>query len=421
MSVFALPQADPHDLRDAARRLTAAGRHLERRGADLAGHGLGTVASWSGTASLLMAARSREMQRRAEHGGRELVLLAGRTSQYAEHAETTRTQVARLNERWDDAVQRARAQAQAAARATADAERAARASADRARAAGAAPGPVHVPSFDDGSDRLAQEQAELRRRYEQVMDDLEAQGYQLERAVAERDASLLVPASVAGGVAIGLAVVKLITLPPKAVALAKYGVLLGQVGRYVGLADDVVQVGLKGTPEFAKLYDALHGATRTWPVIGRAVTTAGKYFLPITAFTGALDVITGGGYEGWRDPVTRVLGGAGTAGAVTLMLAGATMGPVGLAVAGTAVVAYGLWSLGNSIYDHREQIGRFLGRARDGAMRHVSSTITQMGRDVSRAKDLVVSGGRAVAGAVDDVVNVITAPTRLLPKIGGLF
>jgi len=98
----------------------------------------------------------------------------------------------------------------------------------------------------------------------------------------------------------------------------------------------------------------------------RAAGIAGKAFLPLTVATGAMDAVTGGGYDGARGWATRGFGAAGAIGAGTLLASSAgliALGPVGLGVAGAAVLGYGAWSAGNFIWDHREQIGEFVGDA----------------------------------------------------------
>jgi uncharacterized protein YukE len=119
----------------------------------------------------------------------------------------------------------------------------------------------------------------------------------------------------------------------------------------------------------------------------RAAGLVGKAFLPVTIATGAVDVVTGGGYEGARGWATRGFALGGVAGAGTLLLAGSALGPVGVAVAGGAVLAYGAWSLGNMIWDNREAIGDFV----SSAAGHVA--------------DAASTAWNATTGAVSDAVD----------------
>ncbi|MFF1528199.1 hypothetical protein [Cellulomonas sp. NPDC058312] len=140
-------------------------------------------------------------------------------------------------------------------------------------------------------------------------------------------------------------------------------------------------------------------------VPGAAVV--GRAFLPVTIYSGVSDALTGGGYSGGRGAATRALGAVGAAGATALLAssmaptlgAGAlALGPVGLAVAGAAVLAYGAWSLGNLVWDHREAIGDFLGSAWSG-----------IGDAAARARDV---GVRAASAAVDWARDRIGSVTR---------
>lgn len=98
----------------------------------------------------------------------------------------------------------------------------------------------------------------------------------------------------------------------------------------------------------------------------------GKLFLPGTVVSGLWDMVSGGGYEGWRDWATRGFGLAGAAGAVTLLVGGtalAVSAPITAAVAGGAVVLYSAWSAGNYVYDNWSTISDTAGRVWDTAGR----------------------------------------------------
>ncbi|GIG36217.1 WXG100 family type VII secretion target [Cellulomonas pakistanensis] len=139
-----------------------------------------------------------------------------------------------------------------------------------------------------------------------------------------------------------------------------------------------------------------------------AMRTLGKAFLPLTVVTGLADTVTGGGYDGARGWATRGFGLAGAAGAGTLIAVGTgalALGPVGLAVAGGAVLAYGAWSVGNLIWDNREAIGDFFQsaggviadgwNATTGAVSNaVSDAADWAGDQVDKAKDAVADFGK---------------------------
>ncbi|WP_147795679.1 hypothetical protein [Cellulomonas sp. Y8] len=161
-------------------------------------------------------------------------------------------------------------------------------------------------------------------------------------------------------------------------------------------AMDIFKNGKAVNPALARLLG---------PQLTGAMRVAGKAFLPLTVATGLADAWTGGGYEGARGWATRGFGLAGAAGAGTLLLAGASLGPVGLAVAGGAVLAYGAWSVGNLIWDNREAIGDFFqaagGKIADGwnattgaVSNAVSDAADWAGEQVDKAKDAVADFGK---------------------------
>jgi uncharacterized protein YukE len=123
----------------------------------------------------------------------------------------------------------------------------------------------------------------------------------------------------------------------------------------------------------------------------------GKLFLPLTVFDGAKDVLTGGGYEGWRDVASRGFGAGAVVGGVALLVGGAAIAPF----AAGAVAAYGLWKAGNAVYDNWDTIrdrttqlwgavSERAGRVWEGAGTHLDSALTW-------ARGLL--GGPRLAGA----------------------
>jgi len=425
VSHFAPPKADPYGLRDAARRLTEVGRDLDAGGQRIASTGAATLGSWQGSASLLMAARARELRRVTQQKEQALTVVAQATERYADEVEQAKDEVRRLNELWDEAVRRGQQQAAAAATARAAAERQAQAAAERAAAAGERARQRAVQSYDDGSAALAESQAQLEQRYRRLNEELEQDGFSLARALSSRDPITFLPGWIAGGVYTGQAAFKGLTTGVKAAKLARYSVLLRQVSQYFDVGNVRVASALRASAEFRALSEALYGKTSTTRFIGGARTVAGKAFLPLTLVSGLADIRTGGGYEGWRDPATRVAGATGVAGATALLISASpflfTLGPVGFAVAGAAVLAYGAWSIGNFVYDHRKAIAAFGGKVRDGVVRGVELQVEAARATVNAAKDVLATGAGAVGDAGKKVVDVITNPTRLIPKLADLF
>ena len=421
MSRFPAPAADPHALRDAARRLTRVGDELQGRGGQLDRTAAGTRGSWQGSASLLMVARAQRLADATRLQEDALHAVARATDRYAEQVEQAQSEVRRLNQLWDEAQHRAQQQVLAA-------ERAAREAAAQAQSG-------VRQRYDDGSGQLADTRAELERRFLLLNADLEQDGWSLQRALAERDPVAFLPEWVAGGLATGKAVVKGYGVASKAVPLGQYSLLVWQVSRFYRLSREPVRVAIGASAEHHALTEALHGKRHAVPVLGRPLTAVGRVFLPMTVLTGGIDVATGGGYEGWRDPVTRVAGAAGVAGGGALLLAGAgiiaPLGPVGLAVAGAAVLGYAAWGLGNLVYDNRAAIGAFC-KAYGAGVRRVVPAATRVGRSITdavgSARDLLAVGARGAREAASDavdtgrkVVGVLTPPRWLVPRVAGLF
>ena len=75
-----------------------------------------------------------------------------------------------------------------------------------------------------------------------------------------------------------------------------------------------------------------------------------------TAYAGATDMMTGGGYEGTRGGITHVLGGGAAGGAVVLLVA--PTAAVAAPIAGGVVLAWTVWKTGNAVYDNRNAIDR---------------------------------------------------------------
>lgn len=114
-------------------------------------------------------------------------------------------------------------------------------------------------------------------------------------------------------------------------------------------------------------------ALSRWEAVQKAMTAfntkmtggMGRFFLPLTIATGVSDVLTGHGYSGLREWGSRGFGAVGAASA-TVLLGGAlglVSAPALLTAAGIGATFYSAWSLGNFVYDHRQQMGDFVSRA----------------------------------------------------------
>jgi hypothetical protein len=198
-----------------------------------------------------------------------------------------------------------------------------------------------------------------------------------------------------GVLAAGMALKKSVTLAGKAGALARYYRYATRTGgdaftqrMNARLAQRALQFFKEGFPKAGAHAErgAIGSALRALGE-SRAARLAGKAFLPLTVATGLYDAYTGGGYGGVRGGITRGLGLAGAAGAGALLFA--TLNPVGLTVAGGAVLAYGAWTAGNAIWDHRAEIAEGVNTAKDWA-----------GDRLSDAGNLAKEGGKKLLSGV---------------------
>src|SRR5512139_1069477 len=147
----------------------------------------------------------------------------------------------------------------------------------------------------------------------------------LERARTSRDLLGALGAYGAGGVALALQLKKAVGIFGKTGAYARFL-------KHASAPISDYQTLLRN---FAGADDALrefslgkaNGGFARFLVGTRAARLAGRAFLPLTVATGALDAVTGGGYDGARGWATRGFGLAGAAGAGTLLLAGPPPAP----------------------------------------------------------------------------------------------
>lgn len=155
---------------------------------------------------------------------------------------------------------------------------------------------------------------------------------------------------------------------------------------------------LKGTDELskpaAKLLSVLRFPEGAVNALSKAKGLMGKAFMPITAISGAVDMITGGGDTGAHGVATRVMGGLGFGGGavMTAVMLGAPIPGVGEVIAGGAVLAYGAYSLGNFVYKNREAIwhgiksgAQWVGHTASNVYHAVSDTVSSTVSSVSHA------------------------------------
>lgn len=234
----------------------------------------------------------------------------------------------------------------------------------------------------------------------------------LERLLASGDLLASLGSGAAGAAALGLTLKNAFRTFGKSSALVRfwqsatapitdYGTFL----RNLGASDDALREFAVGKP---------NGGILRFVVGSRAATTIGKVFLPLTVATGLMDTVTGGGYDGARGWATRGFGLAGAGGAATLLAANAgliALGPVGLGIAGAAVLGYGLWSAGNFVYDHWDDITHFT----SGAVDWVGDRFADAGGAVA---DATAWAGDRLSDAGGGLVDL---GGSVIGKIGGIF
>ncbi|MCC2309326.1 hypothetical protein [Cellulomonas chengniuliangii] len=235
----------------------------------------------------------------------------------------------------------------------------------------------------------------------------------LQRLMDGQDALAALGSAGAGGVALAMVVKKGISTATKGNAylqflkasfapITDYGTMVNNFAK----SDEMLDLFSKG---------AKNGGILRFVVGSKAATAVGKLFLPLTVVTGGIDAITGGGYEGGRGWATRGFGAAGALGAGALIASGAgliALGPVGLGIAGAAVIAYGAWSLGNLVWDNREAIGDFFqsvgGHIADGASAAWRATA-----------GVATDAWNATAGVATDAWNATTSAVSDATKWAG--
>ena len=232
----------------------------------------------------------------------------------------------------------------------------------------------------------------------------------IQRALASKDLLGALGSAGVGGVALAMALSKAVTVGMRTPALLSFfKASTAPITHYdaflknMGVADDALEEFMKGKANggFARFFMGT-----------KAAQVAGKAFIPLTALTGAYDAVTGGGYDGARGWATRGFGIAGAAGAGTLMASSAgflaALGPVGVAVAGGAVLAYGAWSVGNLVYDNWDEIKEFTGNAVGWAGDRLDDAVDAGSRAVDWGRDRLADAGEKLEDAGKSVVKTMS-------------
>jgi len=347
---------DPDTLLLAARTLQRRAAGLDEATGRLSTSTAAATAGWSGAASVAFAARSGELGRALSDQAAALDCLGTSTAAYAERLRAAQERQRVLAVRCDMATpdQAARQQVWA----TPD-------------PGGPAAGTPGMAAGDQARAQVSCWQAES----DQIGAQARQDGSDLARALREYDPFLLLPASVreaARGAWLGG------STGVEAAGLVSPTRLLGSFWWH--LAGARVARGIPGA-EWSDAWRrhtmaAAHNlrgfvddASRSMRLLppGLQVLVA-KGSLLATVVSGVVDVVRGDPeHPGWRSITTRVVGGAGAVGA-GILLAGVG-GPVIVAAAGTAVLAYAAWQVGTAVWDHRAQIASFARGAGRAAVR----------------------------------------------------
>ncbi|MBO0846319.1 MAG: hypothetical protein J2P22_12985 [Nocardioides sp.] len=172
--------------------------------------------------------------------------------------------------------------------------------------------------------------------------------------------------------------------------------------RNLGASDDAIKAFINGAED---------GGFARFLIGSRAATFAGRAFLPLTIATGLHDAITGGGYDGARGWATRGFGLAGAVGGGALLASSAgliALGPVGLGIAGAAVLGYGAWTLGNYVYDHWDDITDFGGKALDWAGDRLGDAANAASSAANWAGDQLASVGEGLKDAGQSALHTVS-------------
>ncbi|MBW3087073.1 hypothetical protein KEM60_03303 [Austwickia sp. TVS 96-490-7B] len=110
-------------------------------------------------------------------------------------------------------------------------------------------------------------------------------------------------------------------------------------------------------PFFPKIPGVVSKADKLLRASGKFAGVVGA---GLNVYSGLKDMYDGGGYSGARGTVTKVMGGVGVASGLGVLLCS---NPVGWGIAATGATAYALWGIGNTIYDHKDQIAAAASKA----------------------------------------------------------
>lgn len=400
---------DPETLRQAAASLAMSAEVLTVHGQDVGARAAELSAHWAGAAAAAFDGGAVAVRRAATQAGAQLRGVSAAVQRHAERLEAAQERLRVASAREEDAL---------------------------AEATGlvATPGDVLAEHLVRQRMQAATDQARAARSAgEAACVECTASAGDLARVLREADpeAALVaglgdlgglwsmrgIPGDVATVARQGLATVSLwgSALTMRRISAAAGGAPLlagGRAERALGQATE------RAASALARLHGGAvgQGAASVMGAVGRRVG------LGATLVEGVSDAVHGEPSQGTaRSLTTRALGGLAAAGSGALLAHGAGLaiagGPVTLAVAGTAVTAYGVWKVGTTIYDHRAAIAR----AATTAVRSAEAAGLRATREAAiRLARAPESVGRAVGDGVRQTKQAIRGLGERLQGARGL-
>ncbi|MEP7160282.1 MAG: WXG100 family type VII secretion target [Dermatophilaceae bacterium] len=394
---------DVEEMRRAAGLLQQRGGGLDAHADEVSRAAAQLGAAWSGAASMAFGGAAAGVRRGAVTAAGELRALAEASMRYADRLEDAQTQLGALTRR-------------------------------EARALQPSLGPVASPGLGVDLDQaVARGRDDVRAclaAAQAVADEHRRATQDLARALGDSDPAAAIPAAladVAGAWELrGIAKdgVQVLSQGLATATLWRSAATLGAIQRVAGSAP-LLEGGRMAASaaaahgRAAAALQQLHGGPFRPGAIGAARTVVGKVGLGATLVGGTSDLVRGDReHLGVRSVATRVMGGVGAAGSGVLLAQGAGLvvagGPVTLAIAGTAVTAYGVWKVGTSIYDHRQA----LARAATASVGRGAEAARAAGRRLERAKD---DAGRRLGDSVRAAGDAVRGVGERLDEARGSF
>lgn len=383
---------DPQALRAAARTLSGRAISVQHASREVGSRARLAHAGWQGTAAVRFVAASDHAVRALRTTGARLGEVAGATERYATELEAAQRRVVELERRQDSAEQELRRRRHAA---ESDAGAGSGGSGNDADLQAAA---AMVRALAQLADGAAAQQAAAARCYR---DALERAGVgRLESWVGDVGA-------LAEGVRKSIRTIK------RTASTASFFQHLRYAAKS---AEDWVRV-LYAREAGEILDKLLHGPAAPYVHAAHWIAIPARVLVkatpPLTLDRGLNDLLTGGGYSGWRGTTTRVLGGLAALGAAAAMTPAVVVPQVGIPAA-VFMTVYDAWKTGNWIYDHRSEIAAGARSLAHGIARGATSVVD------AQVKGWLTAASAARSYYAFHVRAARTIARRLSPDLEGV-